>query len=58
MRKLLLQVQISIDGYVADNSGNTDWMVLNWGDDELHLLVHPTILGAGLSLFSAQQHPL
>jgi dihydrofolate reductase len=33
MRKLLLQAQISIDGYVADNSGNTDWMVWNWGDE-------------------------
>jgi len=40
VRKLLLQTQISIDGYVADNSGNTDWMVWNWNnewrwDDEL-----------------------
>ncbi|WP_220204096.1 dihydrofolate reductase family protein [Reticulibacter mediterranei] len=26
--------------------------------DELHLLVNPTVLGAGLSLFSAIQHPL
>jgi dihydrofolate reductase len=33
MRKLLLQVQMSVDGYIADKNGNTDWMVWNWGDE-------------------------
>jgi len=33
MRKLLLQVQMSVDGYMADKNGNTDWMVWNWGDE-------------------------
>jgi dihydrofolate reductase len=33
MRKLKLQVQISVDGYIADKDGKTDWMVWNWGDD-------------------------
>lgn len=31
MRKLKLVTQLSIDGYLADSSGKTDWMVWNWG---------------------------
>jgi dihydrofolate reductase len=31
MRKLKLQVQISVDGFIADNNGKTDWMIWNWG---------------------------
>ena len=31
MRKLKLLTQVSIDGYVADSSSKTDWMVWNWG---------------------------
>jgi len=34
MRKLKLQVQITIDGYIAGLNGEMDWMVWNW-DDEL-----------------------
>lgn len=34
MRKLKLQVQISIDGFVADEHGGLDWMVWDW-DAEL-----------------------
>ncbi|MGZ5242491.1 MAG: dihydrofolate reductase family protein [Bacteroidia bacterium] len=34
MRKLILQVQMSIDGYIAGPNGEMDWMVWNW-DDEL-----------------------
>ena len=33
MRKLKLQVQISVDGYVAGPDGSMDWMVWNWGED-------------------------
>lgn len=33
MRKLKLQVQISIDGYVAGNNGELDWMVWIWDDE-------------------------
>jgi dihydrofolate reductase len=32
MRKLKLQVQMSIDGYIAGPNGEMDWMVWNWDD--------------------------
>jgi dihydrofolate reductase len=34
MRKLKLQVQMSVDGYVAGPNGELDWMVWDW-DDQL-----------------------
>lgn len=33
MRKLKLQVQISVDGYIAGTNGEMDWMTWTWGDD-------------------------
>jgi len=33
MRKLKLLVQTSIDGYIAETNGRTDWMLWNWGDE-------------------------
>ena len=33
MRKLKLQVQTTIDGYVAGPNGEMDWMSLNWNDE-------------------------
>jgi len=33
MRILKLQIQISIDGYIADMNEQTDWMVWSWGED-------------------------
>lgn len=35
MRKLKLQVQISLDGYVAGSKGEMNWMVWDW-DDQLN----------------------
>ena len=32
MRKLKLQVQISVDGYVATPTGELDWMTWDWDD--------------------------
>ncbi|MEO6734647.1 MAG: dihydrofolate reductase family protein [Ferruginibacter sp.] len=34
MRKLKLQVQMSVDGYIAGTNGEMEWMVWDW-DDEL-----------------------
>jgi dihydrofolate reductase len=34
MRKLKLQVQMTVDGYVAGPNGEMDWIIFNW-DDEL-----------------------
>lgn len=33
MRKVKLQMQLSIDGYVAGPNSEMDWMTWNWGDD-------------------------
>jgi|SRR5450631_380979 len=33
MRKLKLQVQVSVDGYIATDGGRTDWMIWNWGEE-------------------------
>lgn len=38
MRKLILQVQISVDGYMAGPNGEMDWMVWDW-DDQLNRYV-------------------
>ena len=33
MRKLKLQVQISVDGFVAGPNGELDWMTFSWDDE-------------------------
>ncbi len=33
MRKLKLQVQITVDGFIAGLQGEMDWMTFNWGND-------------------------
>lgn len=33
MRKLKLQVQMTIDGFIADQNGGMDWMIMNWSED-------------------------
>lgn len=33
MRKLKLQVQISVDGFISGPNGEMDWLVFNWSDD-------------------------
>lgn len=32
MRKLKLQVQISVDGFIAGPNGEMDWLIWNWDD--------------------------
>ena len=48
MRKLKLEMQVSVDGFAADSGGGVDWMVWNWTDpwtwdDDLRQL-HTNIL--------------
>ena len=33
MRKLKLQIQLTIDGFIAGPNGEMDWMTFNWSDD-------------------------
>jgi dihydrofolate reductase len=33
MRKLILQMQMTIDGFVAGPNGELDWMIWEWDDD-------------------------
>lgn len=33
LRKLKLQVQISVDGFICGPNGEMDWLTWNWGDD-------------------------
>jgi dihydrofolate reductase len=32
MKKLILQTQTSLDGYMADKNGKTDWLLWNWDE--------------------------
>jgi dihydrofolate reductase len=33
MRKLKLQVQMTLDGYISGANGESDWMTFNWSND-------------------------
>ena len=56
MRKLKLQVQISIDGFVAGPNGEMDWMVWDWDDSikkyvsDLTATVDCIVMGRNLAL--------
>ena len=51
MKKLKLQVQMSVDGFVARTDGALDWMMWDWDDElkkyvnDLHNLVDTILLG-------------
>lgn len=44
MRKLKLQIQITVDGFVAGSEGQLDWMQLDWmtptSDERLHAFIN------------------
>ena len=42
MRKLKLQVQMSVDGYVGGPNGELDWMTWSWSDDIKKYVGHLT----------------
>jgi dihydrofolate reductase len=50
-RKLKLQMQMTVDGFVAGPNGDLDWMEWNWSDDinnyvnDLHDTVNTILLG-------------
>ena len=45
MRKLKLQVQMTIDGFIAGVNGEMDWMTLNWSDDLIEYVKKITLIG-------------
>ncbi|HET9135677.1 MAG TPA: dihydrofolate reductase family protein [Candidatus Kapabacteria bacterium] len=51
MKKLKLQVQTSIDGFVGGPNGELDWMTWNWSEDikkyvnDLHTTIDTILLG-------------
>ena len=55
MRKLKLQVQMTIDGYIAGINGEMDWMTFDWSDDlkdfvtQLNEPVDTILLGRNLA---------
>jgi len=59
MGKLILQTQISIDGFIADIDGGTNWMIWNWGpewgwDKTLRKRITEITLSASTILISRQ----
>lgn len=55
MRKLKLQMQVTVDGYVCGPNGEMDWMVWNWDDalknyvGEITELVDTIVMGRKLA---------
>ena len=50
MRKLKLQVQITVNGFVAKPGGELNWMTWNWSDDIKAYVTELTILWIQLFL--------
>lgn len=55
MGKLILQVQVSVDGYIAGENGELDWVLYEWTDDiknyvdEITKPVETILLGRNLA---------
>jgi len=57
MRKLKLQTQMSVDGFIAGPNGEMDWMVWDW-DDKLNDHVGALTQPVGISSCSAASSPM
>ncbi len=68
MRKLKLQVQMSVDGFISGLNNEMDWMTFNWSDDikkyvdEITKPVDTILLGKNLAMgfiphWAAEQLP-
>jgi dihydrofolate reductase len=42
MRKLKLQFQISLDGFIAGPNSEMDWLTMNWGEDIMNFIASIT----------------
>jgi len=68
MRKLKLEVQLSVDGFAADPKGNTNWMVWDWQPEwnwdeelrqyhiDLHLTSDTILLGRKMAVTGFFEH--
>jgi len=59
MGKLILEIQTSLDGFIASTDGNTNWMLWNWGpewnwDNELRQYHNALTLSVDCILISKQ----
>lgn len=56
MRKLKLQVQMTVDGFISGQNGEMDWMAFNWSEDikkyvdEITQPVDTILLGKNLAM--------
>lgn len=48
MRKAVLFIAMSLDGYIADRDGNVNWLGGEDRIDQYYINVIPTILGDGI----------
>ncbi len=42
MRKLKLQIQLTLDGYISGANGEMDWMTIDWSDDLKNYVIQLT----------------
>lgn len=56
MRKAVLYIAMSLDGYIADRGGADIINQLSGFIDEYRITIIPTILGGGIPLFDAARH--
>jgi dihydrofolate reductase len=48
-RRIILDLAVTLDGFIEGKNGEVDWCIMD--SDEFRLSVHPVILGEGKPLF-------